>query len=447
MKKKTYFAYFSLMVILLFTFSYKSVIASDDDDDGVNDEFEELNSREVNVEVNENEAQIESHLLNGDSLDELHFKIQSNEEGIGIEFSYESDYNSGSELELEFGIRFHEIIEYIDTDDNGVYNKDIDLQLQKYLINDSKPIIYSSSIISVGRYLHYLRIETNDSIFKLHIYVTEEFFKVNDTLITPNQMKIDVEINNFNYINSGSRLALYALLESELEFEEDEETEDEDSGYSTNEEGVITTINQFTGYFSWQENATIDGKTREVLVNSLEVDDHDEDEQKIYLNYKQGEKIFHDPKIGVEGLWRIILTPFPLTTIIIIALIITFVSASIAYTVYHYKHNEPIRHSRKIQVKDKIKAYTDLETESLVSNESILQLFEDKNGLENLLKLKDANITALSDEFFDKVDYIDWDSNEKAEFISEVLSLTPDERDSILDKMLKKLNRTNEKNY
>jgi hypothetical protein len=440
MRKKYFLIGITVLLVFLFTFNPRFILASDDDGDGVDDDFEKLNERNINIEVLENETEITSILKNGISVDAINYNIKYDENGFSLEFSYESDHESGSELELEFSIEFHEIIEYVDINDNGIFDSEIDLLIQNLLLNDFSQANHSLINITNETSLHYLRIATKDNNFTAHIYISEEFLVINDTIITPNQLKINIEIKDFNYFDNSSQLALYTKLNSELDFEDDEETEDEKEGFASDEHGLITTLNKYTGFFTWQENATIDDQSQEVLISMLEVDDHDENEQKIYINYLRGDTIFHDPKVGIEGLWRLKGTPIPLTMIILFVLIVGAIGASIAYSVYHYTHatialeEDNKRFQRKF-LKEK--------SENGVTNVSNLQqMFEDEKAIESLMELEDINITAISDDFWEKINQFEWEANEKDAFIKDMLSLGPNERDSILAKMLKGQNKT-----
>ena len=100
-------------------------------------------------------------------------------------------------------------------------------------------------------------------------------------------------------MDGSSQLALYTKLESGIEYEEEDHTEDEKEGYASDEEGVIVKHLDYAGVFTWKENALIDGVSKRVLTSTIEVDDEDENEQKMYLNYPRGSHIYHDPKVGV----------------------------------------------------------------------------------------------------------------------------------------------------
>ena len=289
----------------------------DEDDDDVDDEFEQEHEREIDVEVSDNELQIESVLKNGENKDKIKIKVELEEDGIGIKIVYESEYQESvtetdeefdSESEIQFKVKFRKIIEYIDSDDNGQFDMLTDIEIQEYEINSFQEIGYSTSLVENST-LHYLNITTIDGVFTAHIFVSEEFVRVGNTIVTPTETKIDIEIKDFPYLNASSRLALYTKLESETEYEEENETEDEENGYAVEEHGVGTMSNNFNGFFTWADKAMIDGVEENVTVSSLETDDDDEQSEKFYFNYPHAISIYHDPKMGIEGLLLISSAP------------------------------------------------------------------------------------------------------------------------------------------
>ncbi|MFX0028722.1 MAG: hypothetical protein ACFE8B_05905 [Candidatus Hermodarchaeota archaeon] len=293
-----------LVPIFILSTSIGVSVATDNDDDGVDDDFEDSKKRDIQIEIDTGQIEIESKLRQGSTVDELKMHVKYDSDGVEIEVSYESEYTSENEteFEIEFSATFRELIEFVDQNGNGIYEPSIDTTIQEVELNSFHPVEYSTSNISGDTTLHYLFINSTDGIFAAHVFVVEEFTIVNETLITPTTAKIDIEINNFNYIDLNSQLALYVKLESEAEYETDEKTEDESNGYASHESGVIVKNNTNIGYFTWAENATVDGVSKEILSSNIEVDDDDEFEQKFYLNYPRGNHIYHDPKIGISTL-------------------------------------------------------------------------------------------------------------------------------------------------
>jgi len=291
--------------ILVFSASMGIAAATDDDNDSIDDDFEEEKKRDIGVEIEADKIEVESILRSGLTKNKIEFNIQNDSNGVEIGVEYTPDYDSSSnssEIELEFEVTFKEIVEYVDVDDNGMYNDSIDTEIQVLALSNFQPTYYEVQSISNDTDLHYFLVTTTDGVFSAHIFIAEEFEIVNDTLITPSETKIDIEIDNFNYLNQNSRLALYTKLESGIDYEEHEDTEDEENEYDDNEAGVFTSNNTNVGFFTWKKNATIDGISQAVLISDIEDDEFEPNEQKLYMNYPNGTLIYHDPKIGIEGL-------------------------------------------------------------------------------------------------------------------------------------------------
>jgi len=78
----------------------------------------------------------------------------------------------------------------------------------------------------------------------------------------------------------------------------------------------------------------------------------------------------------------------------------------------------------------------------------LLQIFDTKKVkkinaiLDNILD--NIDLTAVSDEFLGKLDSLNVDNEEKREFLKEMLLFSPEERNEILDKILKRFNSYSE---
>ena len=445
MDKKTKLILIFLIGLTFLSFSIKDIVASDDDDDGVDDEFEDLNKRDISVEIEANQTQIESSLRSGEQKDDIQLKITYDNEGLGIEISYESDLSSepSTEFEIEFGITFRKLIEFIDMNSNNIFEPLIDVNIQEYNLSNFLAIEYTTIDISIDTILHYFIVKSTDGIFSAHIYFSEEFFIVNNTLITPIQTKIDIEITNFSYLNGTSQLALYSSLESEIDYEETEHTEDENLGYATNEGGLLTNSNNFEGIFTWNNNASIDGISKEITVSSLNSDDYDGDDQKLYINYPRGTIIYHDPKVGISGIYKIINDFNDPFVLIIFLAIITSLSLSVGYSIYHFREN--IFSKFDIKSKEK-KLYAGEFFEDKSSSKKLNAIFDNEKllselknfSMKNPKTLKNTKITALSEDFFKIIDSFEWEDDDLYEFSQEMLALSPEERQAIYDEMFKK---------
>lgn len=303
----------------------------DDDKDGIDDEYEDDNKRNIEVWIGENVIEVTSIKRHGTQKDVIDLRVGLNEFGISIRVSYgtyikcESEElniaNSGDcedtiEYKITFEVFFRGLIEYVDVNDNGVLDDEIDEIVSDYGFYSFQPIDYSLESISEDSSIHYILINTTDGIFALHIFLVEEFVYIDDNLISPTQAKIDIEITNYNYLANNSKLALFMKLWSEETYGERENTEDEEAGYATDEKEVFVERDVYSGFFSWKETALIDGVEMEVLAKRITLEE--EELQRLYLCYPRGNHIYHDPKIGILiGLPLDDLTPIIMTLSII----------------------------------------------------------------------------------------------------------------------------------
>ncbi len=193
-----------LMVLFLFVSSVVSVNAQttdeeestteteqfdDVDDDGVSDDEEARNRRQVEVITNATYAEIESELESGGVEDSFKIEVSTSLDGVEFEIGFETE-NSTSETEREFEVEFEEIVEYIDDNGNGLYDKESDTEVQTLELASFNPIVYSVENAPDGD-IHIFEVTTTDSIFSALVYATGEFADINGTVIAPTQVKID----------------------------------------------------------------------------------------------------------------------------------------------------------------------------------------------------------------------------------------------------------------
>lgn len=276
----------------------------DEDEDEIEDGIEEENDRNVQVEVSGGEISIESEKDNPDGTeDEIQFVIKTEEDSLRIQMSYSEEAND-EEMELETEIELRKLIEFNDTNDNSLYDRGTDDVYQEVTLDSFNAPLYATFTNENGDLIHNITVVSTDGVFKAEFFMSEEFSIVNGSLITPVEMKFNIIIDGFSYSDPESKLAMYTVLESETEYEHEDETEDEKEGFAEDEEGLKTSVNDadYSGKFSWAQNAWIDGIKKPVNSTSIESDHEDSSKEKIYLVYEQGGYIFHDPKVGLNGI-------------------------------------------------------------------------------------------------------------------------------------------------
>ncbi|MFX1531270.1 MAG: hypothetical protein ACFFBC_09165 [Promethearchaeota archaeon] len=424
----TYFIIFNLFIGVALASSNSLHISADDDSDGVENDIEEKSLRNVNITLSKDNVEIISILRNGFNKDKMRYDINyDTSDGVCVEVYYDANINQTMEYELNFKIIFKEIIEFLDLDYDGIYDPLIDNKIDEVKLDSFNDYANHTIIpISNNTTLHYLILSSSDDVFQFHIYIAEEFTLVNNSLLTPTQIKVDFEINNYIYNDENSHLALYMQLNSRSKFVKVETTDDERKGYASQEKGVKTiNASGYTGVFTWSNFADVDEILEPIKTSVLSEDDDDLTEQKMYLNYPRGAIIYHNTKIGIVYVPK---KDLPILEITILILIIGSVS-TVGYSIYHYRHKDVI--SKKLNRKY---------AKGPIRKSSTLKIFEEENLIDKLTKMKDVNITFISEDFLDKIEQFDWNEKDKQEFFREMLSLTPKEREEILKEMFDDLN-------
>ncbi len=349
-----------LLSILIFCAISNVALAAEDendnDNDGVDDDVEDLNERDTQVEVDDDQIQIQSELKVDTTKHELQINVELQEEGLKIKVEYKSGEENNNEendnddsaeeqadeADLEFKIVFQSLIEFVDVNGDGIYDPATDITNQTLALNSFDKPDYKKDEDSEGTTIHIIEITTTDGVFTAILHVSEGFTEIDGDQITPTEVKIDIEINNFNYLNDSSQIALKTKLESEVDYDEEDETEDEKEGYNEDEdeEGTKTEVNGEIGFFTWKDTAMVDGNETPVLSSGIVTTDNEDDgEQKIYLCYKRGTSIVHDPKIGVESS---LLTTAPINVgliVIVVSVLAAGSIAAIAFILHRRRYN------------------------------------------------------------------------------------------------------------
>ncbi len=295
-KKKSLkrFAMLMLSLVLVMSVFATPVVAHDDDDDGVDDDLEELNERGIDVDIEPYEIEFESVLLNADVYEEIEIEIRSEDK---IRVSIErSTHNGTAEPEIEAEVEFREIIEFVDSNGDGAYDSGDD-EVSSFDLRDTEynELEYITAMTPDGETHHVVTAQTSNGIFKVVLHMVGDFAVIESGVISPSEVKLDLIIENYPYQQDDTQLALMAKLETEAEIElhDDDENEEDDD-----EDELKLTAPEAEAFFSWANNATVDG---EVMPVNTTVEP-DEGGKKLYFAYTRGTSINHDPKLGVPYL-------------------------------------------------------------------------------------------------------------------------------------------------
>ncbi len=120
----------------------------DEDHDEVDDQFEHEEERQIEIEVESDKVEITSKSKNKDVENKFEIEINfADYVEVKVGFSKEVEYyENGTEFEeeseFEFSVKFKEIVEYIDLNNNSIFDSGDD-EVQVYEFDSFKPIEYS----------------------------------------------------------------------------------------------------------------------------------------------------------------------------------------------------------------------------------------------------------------------------------------------------------------
>ncbi len=301
------------------------VAASDSNSNGIDDEIDHRNSRSMEITdhlSSDDELEIHSQLEHAgiyhENEDSLEFKIRNRTgHGLEVEVSYNSNVTANTEFELEFEVEFESLINYTDTNLDGKYSDGVDSVDGTTTLG---PFFVSYTQTQVNGTLGVV-VVANDTALNLNItiYLVMNYTIVNGTLLTPTELMIDISIADLMTLGAGKGYALKMIMSttstvtSGSEFEYEAETEDENHHHASGEDGIKTTNSSsgLSGAFTWNKTAEVEDSPKSV--NMSVVDKGAENE--LYLSYGDGTRIFHDPKVVIEGIENTVpgpdVPPFP----------------------------------------------------------------------------------------------------------------------------------------
>jgi hypothetical protein len=148
--------------------------------------------------------------------------------------------------------------------------------------------------------------------------ISNYFSQVENGILTPSSIKINMNINNYPNEHPGTFLSLLVDLrvkstsEKDITFEKLDNSFDESLGLSSDEKELRITAGDFSGFFSWVQYAEVDGKNEEVHINEYPYHSKTSDYSNgdtgysyssvtyhVLFSYPKGNYISHDPKIGI----------------------------------------------------------------------------------------------------------------------------------------------------
>ena len=281
------------ILILIFLSNFTIILAAQDIPTG-NEEIS--NRRKIEEKIKDDYFEIKSELVStSDATSEFVVKVEL-DNGIRIRYNYEREEYESKE-EAEFNIWLKSLIEYYDLDGDGGFDNGEDIIINEIEINSLDKIKHEEEIIDdFGNMMHTIKLAAND-VLTSRFYFVETFNEVDNNIITPTEVKFDIEIEEYDYLNDSSKIALYVKIECDGKFKYTSKTYDEEMGFTENEAGLDIKSDK-DSFFTWNKEYKVDDDKKDIIVSYL-TDDEEEDEICFFLNYEQGDKIIHDPKFGI----------------------------------------------------------------------------------------------------------------------------------------------------
>lgn len=262
--------------------------ASDDDDE----------RRKVEISASGDNVEIKLKQEAAGVEDEVKIVYHADEGMMKVEYKTE---NATTETETELKVKFREVVEFVDTDGDGAYTPKTDRDVQRLNLDDldwtvTPPTDVTSASGVAGKRIVGTGTFRDNGTLAFVLYVYGDFANVNGTTLRPSEVKIDILFEDFAYQAPDSQLALIVKAEQESEIE----VEEKEDGQEV--EGLQATANGFTAYFTWADNATVDGAVTPVVTTVLDSEAKDNgSERKYALAYARGASINHDPVLGVQS--------------------------------------------------------------------------------------------------------------------------------------------------
>lgn len=289
--------------------------AEDAGDDDRDDDDREGDEAERKVEVSRSDDEVVFELEKETDADEEKVKIEFSSEDdpeVKLEFEREAgDDGNESESTFEYKVEFMRLVEYRDEDGDDVLSDADDVRSEVDLGDADWSIGQVQDITAAGEDGKKVTVTADlggNGTFEVVMYAFGDFAQVNATSLRPTDVKLDFVIDSYPWQGNDTRLALD--LKTEVKSEREVEG-------ASNATGVNVTAEDISGYFTWADNASVDGQSTPVASDVYEdttksetEQETDEDgteaeaeverEQKLTLNYEQGDRIVHDPVLGVQ---------------------------------------------------------------------------------------------------------------------------------------------------
>ena len=276
----------SLLLIGIFMISYAALAddsqpssskdSKDQNQNGVSDQRESADQRQVQVQYDQSGKSIqlssENH-YNG-ANNQIEIEVSAND-GLSVNFQY-SGHNvnqtesNQNETHLQIKLKASKLVEFINNntaipgfDSNDTLVKSFDLSNTNWNLGVSNSTV---SNYTVWKMTASTTIDTNASL-SFQFFVTNGFaLMTGNNTLAPNLIKFTVSLANYTYSSPQSQLALKMIFKSDLQSKsKSNNTEDHVDSLTQNKTSEVNFGNGSTeSFLSWVDNYTVDGVSKRI---------------------------------------------------------------------------------------------------------------------------------------------------------------------------------------
>eukprot|EP01086_Lenisia_limosa_P002434 TRINITY_DN155_c0_g1_i2.p1 TRINITY_DN155_c0_g1~~TRINITY_DN155_c0_g1_i2.p1 ORF type:complete len:319 (+),score=135.32 TRINITY_DN155_c0_g1_i2:99-1055(+) len=203
-------------------------------------------------------------------------------------------------------LRVFEIVEFNPTTEKPTYEDGMDV-VSRYSFKDAT---FGDFIVGKEDADGIIAISTttSDNIVSIKYELASSIVEKTDYTVSPNSAKFDLEINNFDYKGTATKLAVGYILDTKEAVRQRTTSTEQDEGVVAGEEEAEIETNGM--FFSYKKKVRAGSKDVDVTASAITEDtadtqekDEGETAQKVYFTIddnSQPDSIVWDPKIGVS---------------------------------------------------------------------------------------------------------------------------------------------------
>lgn len=231
----------------------------------------------------------------------------------GGNFTLQYQKNASLPATISYALTFRSLVEWNDTNGNGVIDNETILQTFPLggTAFGSIPIHHAQAALLGGGVVHFFTITSNSGDIVLNLTIAERLYPVSpQETLTPMEAKLTIELNH-TLMFAGAHLALDIGVQSSSPPQYEETSWDDQHNFSAGDHQIEMSndseSNPRAVFFAWSSEASVNGHVVPVSLTGPVGDDSLSGYYDMYLAYPSAGvllpgsvvRIVHDPVMGV----------------------------------------------------------------------------------------------------------------------------------------------------